>query len=129
MNTPPPVAVEITSLANAKIKDVVRLRQRSHRDDAGLMLVEGYREIHRALDHGYKPTALFYCPELWLKHENEPALVAQCAARGARLYTCSKPVFEKIAYRERPDGLLAVGPQIAVTLADLQLPADALLLV
>lgn len=129
MNNSQPAAVEITSLANAKIKDVVRLRQRSHRDDAGLMLVEGYREIHRALDHGYKPTALFYCPDLWLKHENEPALVAQCAALGARLYPCSKPVFEKIAYRERPDGLLAVGPQIAVTLADLSLPPDALLLV
>ena len=123
------MTTEITSLANPKIKDVVRLRQRSHRDDAGLMLTEGYREIHRALDHGYRPTALFFCEDLWLKHENEPDILTRCAALGARLYACARPVFEKIAYRERPDGLLAVGPQIAKTLADLRLPADALVLV
>ncbi len=119
----------ITSLANPKVKHVVKLRQRSHRDDAGLMLTEGYREIHRALEHGYKPTALFYCEELWLRHENEPAVVARCEACGAQIYACTKPVFEKMAYRERPDGLLALGPQIACKLEDLKLPEDALILV
>ena len=125
---------EISSLANPKVKDAVRLRQRSHRDAARLMLVEGYREIRRAeirraLDHAYRPSALFYCEALWLKHANEPALVEACAARGARLYACTRPVFEKLAYRERPDGLLAVGPQIARPLAGLELPEDALVLV
>ncbi len=119
----------LTSLANPRVKDTVRLRQRSHRDERGLMLVEGYREIRRALDHGYAPTDLFFCESLWLRHDNEPALVADCAARGARLYACSEPVFAKMAYRERPDGLLAVGPHIARRLADLRLPPDALLLV
>lgn len=123
------MVTEITSLANPKIKNVVKLRQRSHRDDAGLMLTEGYREIHRALEHGYRPTALFYCEALWLKHEHEPQVLAQCEALGAQLYACTQPVFEKIAYRERPDGLLAVGPQIACKLEDLKLPEDALLLV
>ncbi len=123
------MVTEITSLANPKIKAVVKLRQRSHRDEAGVMLTEGYREIHRALEHNYKPTMLFYCEELWLKHEHEPEVLAQCEARGAQLYACTKPVFEKIAYRERPDGLLAIGPQIACTLDDLQLPKDALILV
>ena len=42
--------LEITSLANPKIKAVVKLRQRSHRDEDGLMIAEGYREIKRALD-------------------------------------------------------------------------------
>lgn len=119
----------LTSLSNPRVKAAVKLRQRSHRDDAGLMLIEGYREIHRALEHGYRPTQLFYCEDLWLKHENEPALVARCRDLGADLFPCSKPVFEKLAYRERPDGLLAVGPQIVKRLADLTLPDDALLLV
>ncbi len=123
------MTTEITSLSNPKVKHVVKLRQRSHRDDAGLMLTEGYREIRRALDHGYRPTALFYCEALWLRHENEPAILAECEARGAQLYACTKPVFEKMAYRERPDGLLALGPQVACTLEDLDLPEDALLLV
>lgn len=119
----------LTSLANPRVKAAVKLRQRSHRDDAGLMLVEGYREIRRALDHAYRPTQLFYCEELWLKHENEPALVERCRALGAHLFPCSRAVFEKLAYRERPDGLLAVGPQVARRLEDLRLPPNPLLLV
>ncbi len=116
-------------MANPRVKHVVRLRQRSHRDEDGLMIVEGYREIRRALDHGYKPTALFYCEDLWLRHENEPAIVSECGALGAERFACTQPVFGKMAYRERPDGLLAVGPQVACSLADLKLPEDALVLV
>ena len=120
---------DITSLANPKIKYVVKLRQRSHRDDAGVMLTEGYREIRRALDHGYKPTMFFFCRDLWLKNEHEPQILKECADCGAQLFSCTKQVFEKIAYRERPDGLIVIGPQVACTLADLTLPKDALLLV
>ncbi|MDD2347546.1 MAG: hypothetical protein PHS50_04700 [Kiritimatiellae bacterium] len=54
----------ITSLANPKVKHTIRLRQRSHRDEAGQMLIEGYRECRRALDNGYRPHALFYCEAL-----------------------------------------------------------------
>jgi TrmH family RNA methyltransferase len=121
--------MEITSLANPKVKHVVKLRQRSHRDEAGQMLVEGYRECKRALDNGYPPQMLFYCEELYLKNLNEPEIVRQCQARGAELYPCTAPVFGKMAYRERPEGLLMVGPQISRTLADLTLPEHALVVV
>ncbi len=93
------------------------------------MLVEGYRECKRALDNGYQPEMLFYCEELYLKNLNEPEIVRQCRERGAELYACSKPVFEKMAYRERPEGLLIVGPQCSRKLADLQLPQHALVVV
>ena len=119
----------ITSLANPKVKHVVKLRQRSHRDEAGQMLVEGYRECKRALDNGYPPQMLFYCEELYLKNLNEPEIVSQCQACGAELYTCTAPVFEKMAYRERPEGLLMVGPQISRSLTDLTLPEHALVVV
>ena len=119
----------ITSLANPKVKQVVKLRQRSHRDELGLMLVEGYREIKRALEHAYRPTQLFYCEALFLKGTNEPALVEQARAAGAEILACSAPVFLKMAYRERPEGLLAVGPQPHRSLDDLVLPSNALLLV
>jgi TrmH family RNA methyltransferase len=120
---------QLTSLANPKVKHVVKLRQRSHRDEAGQMLVEGYRECKRALDNGYQPEMLFFCEELYLKNLNEPEIVRQCQERGAELYACSKPVFEKMAYRERPEGLLIVGPQCSRKLADLQLPEHALVVV
>ncbi len=121
--------LQITSLANPKVKHAVRLRQRSHRDEAGQMLVEGYRECLRALDNGYQPQMLFFCEELYLKNLNEPAIVRRCAELGAELYACSAPVFEKLAYRERPEGLLIVGPQLTRRLADLRLPEHALVVV
>ena len=119
----------LTSLANPKVKHAIRLRQRSHRDEAGQMLIEGYRECRRALDNGYRPQMLFYCEDLWLKHLNEPELVQRCGVLGAEVYACSAPVFEKMAYRERPDGLLMIGPHLNKTLADLRLPENALLVV
>jgi TrmH family RNA methyltransferase len=119
----------ITSLANPKVKHTIRLRQRSHRDEAGQMLIEGYRECRRALDNGYRPHMLFYCEALWLKHLNEASLLQRCRELGAELYACTAPVFEKMAYRERPDGLLMVGPHLTKTLADLTLPENALLVV
>lgn len=121
--------VEITSLANPRVKRVVKLRQRSHRDETGEMLVEGYRECLRALDNGYQPHALFYCEELYLKHENEPKIVQRCADAGAELFPCTAAVFAKMAYRERPDGLLMIGPHLTRKLADLQLPDHALVVV
>lgn len=121
--------VHITSLANPKVKHAVKLRQRSHRDEAGQMLVEGYRECKRALDNGYRPQMLFYCEELYLKNLNEPVIVRRCGELGAELYACSASVFEKLAYRERPEGLLIVGPQLSRKLTDLNLPEHALVVV
>jgi TrmH family RNA methyltransferase len=120
--------VEITSLQNPRIKEVVKLRKRSHRDELGLLVVEGYREIRRALDNAWKPQALFHCSELF-QGSNEGALIEDCASAAADLFPCSGPVFHKIAYRDRPEGLLAVGPQVRLVLADLQLPERPLLLV
>jgi TrmH family RNA methyltransferase len=43
-------AERISSLQNPRIKQLVKLRDRRPRDDAGVFLVEGYREIRRALE-------------------------------------------------------------------------------
>ena len=89
--------MEITSPSNPKLKYVVKLRSCSTREESGEMIVEGYRECRRALDNGYRPRAIFHCPEFYLKNENEPTLVEDCARLGAEVYTCSKTCFSKIA--------------------------------
>ena len=61
MNTP---SLVITSTANPKIKQVVALRDRKDRDETGLFLIEGYREISRASKGGVALDQLFYCEEL-----------------------------------------------------------------
>ena len=43
---------KISSLQNPRVKQLVRLRDRRPRDEAGVFLVEGYREIRRALEKG-----------------------------------------------------------------------------
>ncbi len=119
----------ISSFANPRVKHAVRLRQRTFRDEAGQMLVEGYRECKRALDHGYRPQILFCCEELYLKNLNEPEIVRRCREAGAEILFCSAPVFGKMAYRERPEGLLMVGPHLTRRLEDLRLPDPALVVV
>ena len=121
--------MEITSPSNPKLKYVVKLRSCSTREESGEMIVEGYRECRRALDNGYRPRAVFHCPELYLKNENEDALIADCARVGAEIYTCSCVCFEKIAYKERPDGLLMIGPHVSIGLDELKLPENALVIV
>ena len=120
---------ELTSPANPKVKYVVKLRSCSTREESGEMIVEGFRECRRALDNGYRPHAIFHCPELYLKNENEPQLVADAERAGADVFLCSKAAFLKMAYKERPDGLLMVGPHVAKRLADLVLPPHALVVV
>ena len=111
-------AERITSLQNPRIKLLVKLRDRRPRDEAGVFLVEGYRQIRRALEKQVRLTEVYYSAD-WFLGENEPALLAQAEAAGAVLYDLSKEAFAKVAYRERPDGLLAVAPQWHHSLADL----------
>ena len=124
-----PASLLITSPANPRVKTVVKLRQRPHRDELGLMLIEGYRELKRALDNDYRPQQLYFCEACFLKGTGEPALIERCRERGAEIVACSAPVFAKMAYRERPEGLLAVGPQVRRQLSDLRLPPRALVIV
>lgn len=118
----------ITSLQNPRIKRVVKLRKRSCRDEEGILIIEGYREIKRALENNHPPSALFYCTDLF-QGSNEPALIEQCRAAGADILPCASTVFQKIAYRDRPEGLLALAPQIHYDLEALQLPDRPLLLI
>jgi len=118
----------ITSLQNPRLKRLVRLRDRRSRDEERAFLVEGYREIRRALEKKVRIDELYFCPD-WFLGSNEPALIAEAEAAGAKLFELSKDAFAKVAYRERPDGLLGVAPQWRRTLEDVPLPKDPFILV
>ncbi len=110
---------QLTSLQNPQVKQVIHLRDRHARDQTGLFLIEGYREILRATNAGWKIDKLFICTDLFLG-ANEPALIQSIASRGTQILICSEKVFQKMSYRDRPDGLLAIAPQKALTLEDLK---------
>ena len=100
----------ISSLQNPRVKAAVRLRDRRDRDRDGRFRIEGYREVMRAVGSGLPIAELFFSPEHFLG-ENEPALIERAVAEcGAEAIEVTAPVFTKLSYRDRPDGLLAVAP-------------------
>ena len=116
--------LHITSLHNPKVKEAIHLRERHERDKTGLFLIEGFREILRACDAGWKMNDLFICPELFLG-SNETLLIERILSRGTRVLTCSEKVFQKMSYRDRPDGLLVIAPQKHLTLDHLHEKIEA----
>lgn len=100
----------IQSLQNPRVKRIAKLRERRSRDKEQCYLIEGYRELLRAQEAEVPVDELFICSELFLG-ENEQDLIRIFEARGTKILSCSKEVFGKISYRDRPDGLLAIAPQ------------------
>jgi RNA methyltransferase, TrmH family len=109
---------EITSLTNPRVKQLVALRRRRAREQAGVTLVDGLAEIELALAAGARPAALYYCPAL--ADAAALPLAARAAGVGAEVVELSRPVFEKVSYREGPDGWLAVVPAVPADLGRLQ---------
>lgn len=107
----------ITSLQNTKVKQLVRLRERRERDTTQTFLIEGYRELLRAIDQGVEILTLFYCPEFFLG-TNEMSLISRVKGE---VFTCTPEVFKKVSYRDRPDGLLAIAKQRHFKIDDLKL--------
>lgn len=112
------MAIRITSPRNDRVKAALALTDRRDRDRTGRMLIEGYRENLRALDHGVRPVEFFFCRDLFLG-ANEDALLARAASLGADLLDCSEQVFRRLSYRDRPDGLISVAPILRRRLEDL----------
>ncbi len=108
----------ITSTKNPKVKYALCLRDRRDRDESGEFLIEGYRELYRATHAHVAIDTLFTCEEHFLG-TNEPALIAAIQKSGAKIYSCAPQVFDKLSYRDRPDGLLAIAKQMKTALNDL----------
>ncbi len=108
----------ITSMQNSRVKDAVKLKGRKGRDQSGLFLIEGYRELLRASEAALPIETLFVCPKLYLG-DNEDALIASLKA--GEVIECDPAVFQKMSYRDRPDGLLAVAPQMTRSLKEIPL--------
>lgn len=106
-----PNATILSSLQNPKVKQIAKWRDRHDRDASQKVLIEGFRALTRAMAGNYPVEELFICPELF-QGENEGTLIAEICRRGAKLYQVGKDAFVKMAYRDRPEGLLGIGPQI-----------------
>jgi TrmH family RNA methyltransferase len=97
----------ITSLDNARVKEVLRLRASRGRRASGLFIAEGRREVARARAAGLRIVETYYAPELIDWEGGEPV---------------SGRVLAKMAYRAEPEGVLAV-----VEAPERELPRDGTL--
>ncbi len=108
----------ISSLQNPRVKQVVKLRDKRERDTTQSFLIEGYRELSRAVKGGVPLVSLFYSPAHFLG-SNENGLIEEIRGQGVEVLEVNKGVFEKISFRDRPDGLLAVATQTHLILNDI----------
>ena len=84
----------ISSPSNPRLKEVAKLREGKHRRHCGYFLIDGRREINRAVSCGVRIVELFATEEVCL-----PGIPTTLVAEN---------IFGKIAFGNRSDGILAV---------------------
>jgi RNA methyltransferase, TrmH family len=118
----------LSSLQNPSIKRILSLQKRREREALGITPVEGCDEVALAIDSGVRPISLYICPSMF---SGVACATVVRAARedGAEVMEVSERVFTRIAYREHPDGVLALLPMPAKKLSDVTLGPVPLVLV
>ena len=119
----------LTSLANPRVKAAVRLRDRRERESTGLTIVDGVRELVRALDAGVEVVEAFVADGL--VRTNEARDVVGRLAGTTGFTSVSEAVIGKLAFGDRSDGVVAIvrSPSTALGPAIDGLPSDPLVVV
>ncbi len=118
----------ITSAQNPKVKHLVALQQKSaERRNAGLFVVEGARELLHCLHAGYEVDTMFYCPEILASYDGAAEITAM--AKRVRSYEVAAHIYNKVAYRGSTEGVIAEMKARTLTLADLRLSENPLIVI
>ena len=117
----------LTSLTNPRVKAVVRLRDRGEREATGRTIVDGARELARALDAGVEIDEAFVCDPLVRSDEARDVVGRLVATVG--LTRASESVIAKLAFGDRSDGILAVVRTPSTALDRLEPGPDPLVVV
>jgi TrmH family RNA methyltransferase len=112
--------LEIASPKNPRVKALAALKERKERERAGLFLVEGRREVERALAAGLKPVTVLLGPR---------ATPAEEALAQGEVLRLSEEALKRVSSRENPAQVIAVFPIPRRELKEVRLPQDPLVLV
>ena len=117
---------QITSTQNLFIKSLLLLQEKSKaRKQTGTFLIEGKREIELALKGNYEIETILFLPEL-----NSQSQIAKLVDNKIPdLIEISKEVYQKLAYRDTTEGILAVAKTKSLQLSDLKLSQNPLILI
>ena len=115
---------QITSAQNPFIKSLVLLQEKAKaRKQSETFLIEGIREIELAIKGNYEIETILICFEVIDKSFN-PSIF-----QSLNTIEISKEVYQKLAYRDTTEGIIAVAKTKSHQLLDLQLPENPLILV
>ncbi len=100
------MADDVHSPTNPLVKRFVRLRARRPREREGLLVVEGARELTRAVQAGWSLALLASCPERFSPDAEAALALLQGAAGEHRRF--GPAAFDRASLRQHPDGLLGL---------------------
>jgi len=116
-----PMTKCITSIQNPFIKDLLLYKEKSRaRKRSGLFLIEGQRELSLAIKGGYEIQTVLFQPEIISKDK-----LQQLLSIDAEYIEVSKEVYQRIAYRENTQGVIALVKQKQLHLNSLILNTDS----
>lgn len=117
---------QITSSQNPFIKSLVLLQEKAKaRKQSGMFLIEGIREIELAIKGDYHIITLLFVPELF----SERILKNLSNSSTVEIIEISKEVYQKLAYRDTTEGIIAVAKTKSHLISELKLPKNPLILV
>lgn len=116
----------ITSRQNSRVKEAAKLRDARQRKKQGRFLIDGVREIGRALDAGTEIDEAFVCPQLCTSTDAKD-LTSRFAADAT--FEVTPEVFEKLCFGDRTEGIVAAASTPPRTLDQLELPERPLIAV
>lgn len=117
---------KIISVQNPRVKSLVRLREHKQREETGLTIVEGRRELARALSCGIDFKEAYFCPA-FLDKDSGPGLLEKLGEKKVPLIEVNESVFTKIAFGDRAEGVLGVCRPRVMDLRDLTLSQKPLI--
>ena len=116
---------QITSSQNPFIKSLVQLQEKAKsRKQSGTFLIEGKREIELAIKGNYELETVLFLPELISEEQ-----LSKLSKSQINLIEINKEVYQKLAYRDTTEGIIAVAKTKSLALQDLKLPENPLILV
>lgn len=108
----------LTSRQNPKIKLARALHSRKGREESGLFLVEGIWHVGEAVEAAYPLEFILCAPELLRSAFGEQTLV-RAAGNGIPIYETAPEIFQSLAAKQAPQGMIAVARQRSVPLVAL----------
>jgi TrmH family RNA methyltransferase len=111
----------ITSVQNPRVKDALRLRDRRHREKQARILIDGARELERAIRGGVGLREVFVCEPL-CGGSDACRLLEQLPRCGAEVLQVTEAVFAKLTFGQRAEGVLGVADMPQRALDQLVLP-------